>query len=292
MPKKDRGNEFTRRSVLKGLGASTAAAGFSLPVTAVDDEEEKREWIEYARGTDSFQLFEEEFGAIRVDEGGSTVTRDEDEETVRVELKTNLGRMGVLLLESEEESVDFALLDLPTADPDQLPTEYERYATTSSDLNPLLFAPGWSGRIEFRRGATSEEKAALARKTGIPESDLEANFESELGGFVVADEREVAESEEELEDEETVEESTSYFVVEVDEYQVEEYTTSQIESGTVVERSASPEWGCTWDCASCLARAAGCTMCCIAASLGCIICIIWRCGVGASSCYSCLDCLL
>lgn len=267
-----------RRNVLKAIGAAGAIGTLGTSTVSALEGDEKTARIEEATQTDSFETFESEFGEISVESAGSRVTQQGEtgERTVRVELATNLGKMGVITLEKGDESVDMTLLDLAAANADAVPAEF---ANVPEGTKPLAFATSEGDGVEFRREATRREKEVLARKTGIPVSDLEANFETERGGFVVGGGSELSED--------------GYVLVELNDVAYREVDPSQIEAQTVAKKEVSTQlsaW-CALKCGSCLSKAAGCVGCCIATSLGCIVCIIWNCGVGASSCYDCYDCL-
>lgn len=268
---------FDRRRVLKTIGAAGAIGAFSSSASALEGDE-KNDRVEEALQTDSFATFESEFGSISADPENSRVTQhgSTGDRAVRVELQTSLGRMGVIMLEKSDESVDMTLLDLSAANADAVPAEY---VNVPERTKPLAFATSEGGEIEFRREATRPEKEALARKTGIPISDLEANLETEKGGFVVGGGTELNEDD--------------YVVVRLDEITFREVSASRIEAQTAVKKEVSAElsWWCRYKCGNCLAKAAKCAGCCLATSLGCIACIIWQCGLGAKSCYDCYGCL-
>lgn len=268
---------FDRRSVLKTIGAASAIGAFSTSASAIEGAK-KDEWVQDAVQTDSFETFESEFGEITVEPKKGRVTQQgkTGERAVRVELQTNLGKMGVIMMEQGDESVDITLLDLASAKGDAVPAAY---ADVPKQTKPLVFATSESDGVEFRREATQHEKKALAQKTGIPASDLKANLESEKGGFVVGGGSELNED--------------GYIVVELDDFVFQEVSASQISAQVAVKKEVSAQlsWWCRYKCGSCLAKAAKCVGCCVATSLGCIACIIWQCGLGAKSCYDCHGCL-
>lgn len=268
---------FDRRSVLKTIGAASAIGASSASASALEGTE-KSDRIQEALETDSFETFASEIGDVEVDTDAGRVTQrgKTGKRIVRVELQTNLGKMGVLMLEGSDESVDITLLDLSTANTDAVP---ERYADVPRQTKPLLFTTSDWDEVELHREATQKEKKTLARKMGVAASDLKANFETKRGGFVVSGGSELS--------------GDDYAVVTLDEMVFHEVSASRIAGQSIEKKqvSAQLDWWCTYRCGSCITKASGCIGCCLAVYIGCIACIIWNCGLGANACYDCYDCL-
>ncbi|MDQ2052974.1 hypothetical protein RBH26_21255 [Natronolimnohabitans sp. A-GB9] len=193
---------------------------------------------------------------------------------MRAELETEYGTMGAIRIEGDDETLDIALLDLADVKGQALPDHLEGAGAARKETQPLLFTTSDHDQVHFRRDATEAEKRILARKTDIRYANLEATFETEVGGFVVAAHDGT---------------DAGYTTVELDGAEYREVAPGQI-NGATVTRNVQPQ-SCTWDCTRCLAKAGKCTGCCLAANVGCIACIIWQCGVGASVCHDCYDCL-
>lgn len=268
----DDNRRFDRRNVLKAIGAAGGVSALGSTASALEGDA-KAERVQEATATESFAAFEAEFGDIAVAEDRSQVTEDSSAGVVRVELATSLGRMGVLLFDKEGHNV--ALLDLSEAKSSALP---QQYANAPEGTSPLLFTGDEADGLEFRRSATARERAALAERTGVDADEIQANLESERGGFVVGGSG--------MSDDE-------FIVVEPGDFGIGEVDPADIAAGDLRQDDVEKDldWWCAYKCGNCLRKAAQCAGCCIATSLGCIACIIWQCGLGAKSCYDCYNCL-
>lgn len=272
----DHDSRIGRRNVLKAIGAAGAFGSLAAPVQALDDSE-KADVIDAALETDSFRTFLSEFGDVSVDRAASSVTRTGDDagRTVRVELDTDVGPMGVVMVDADETTFDVTLLELSTADESAIPTTYRG---TPADARPILYAASGLDGLEFRRRATPAEERALSRLTDVPVDEIRANFETEAGGFTVAGGDDLA--------------SNEAFVVEVDGVLADEAAETTVADATVRQEKVSPDgWMCAYYCARCTMKAGSCLGCCTLTTVGCIACIIWQCGVSTYHCHNCYDCL-